>query len=221
MWAKRRVSVFGAALFFKLLTDHKEPATETRHPKWSLIHWLSRSLAVCRSFFQFSVSLPVLSASSSLVPQSPAAVIKSIYSTGNRDSFAFFLPNFQKSDALDPTQPTGSDDDACSLQRLKSLCEILLTVAGQEHDLYFWVYFRWFAVYSVHPPSLLVLLCDMFGKERFNKIRDGWNEPNQTLKEKKKKKERINFAALHPQQRSSGICFGEWGWICTVRKISF
>lgn len=100
----------------------------------------------------------------------------------------FFLPNFQKSDALDPTQPTGSDDDACSLQRLKSLCEILLTVAGQEHDLYFWVYFRWFAVYSVHPPSLLVLLCDMFGKERFNKIRDGWNEPNQTLKEKKKKK---------------------------------
>lgn len=121
MWAKRRVSVFGAALFFKLLTDHKEPATETRHPKWSLIHRLSRSLAVCRSFFQFSVSLPVLSASSSLVPQSPAAVIKSIYSTGNRVSFAFFLPNFQKSDALDPTQPTGSDDDACSLQRLKSL----------------------------------------------------------------------------------------------------
>lgn len=189
MWAKRRVSVFGAALFFKLLTDHKEPATETRHPKWSLIHRLSRSLAVCRSFFQFSVSLPVLSASSSLVPQSPAAVIKSIYSTGNRVSFAFFYLIFKNLMPL--IQPSRQEAMMtrvlCSVSKV---CEILLTVAGQEHDLYFWVYFRWFAVYSVHPPSLLVLLCDMFGKERFNKIRDGWNEPNQTLKEKKKKKKR-------------------------------
>lgn len=130
MWAKRRVSVFGAALFFKLLTDHKEPATETRHPKWSLIHRLSRSLAVCRSFFQFSVSLPVLSASSSLVPQSPAAVIKSIYSTGNRVSFAFFYLIFKNLMPL--IQP--SRQEAMMTRVLCSVSKVCVKFSWQSLD---------------------------------------------------------------------------------------
>lgn len=82
------------------------------------------------------MSLSVLSASSSVALQSPAVLIKPLRFTGNLVSFAF-SPNFKKSDALDSTQPTGNNDDVCSLQHLKSLCKILMTVAGQEHDLYF------------------------------------------------------------------------------------